>query len=452
MSDDAIALIALTSNALADYLATADERTRRWVATHQFRAAPYTACVVPSADGGIACALVGVNSATDLNALAHLPLSLPPGVYVLSTQGLQLDPKRAALGFALGSYQFTRYRRAKREPARLLAPLGQYLDEVAALVAATTRTRDLVNTPTEDMGPADLAAAAQAIAARFGAQFREWIGNELIEANFPAIHAVGRASHRAPRLIEVLAGDPSHPEVAIIGKGVCFDTGGLDIKPADGMRNMKKDMGGAAHAIALAELILERQLPIRLRLLVPAVENAISANAYRPGEIIRTRSGITVEIDNTDAEGRVILGDALSYAVESAPALIIDFATLTGAARVALGPELPPAFGNVDALRDRLVGISFEVQDPLWPMPLWQPYHAMLESSVADMTNSGPSRHAGAITAALYLSRFVPNSTPWLHIDTYAWNDSDRPGRPKGGEAMGLRAVYEFLKREYAAK
>ena len=451
MSDDAIALVALTSSTLDAYLATASERTRRWVGTHQFRAMPFSSCVVPDESGGIAEVLVGIAAATDLNALAHLPLTLPPGEYTLSDRGITLDPARAALSFALGRYQFTRYRKAKREPAQLLAPLGQYLDEVAALAAATTRTRDLVNTPSEDMGPADLAAAAQAIAKRFGAQFREWIGHDLIDANFPSIHTVGRASHRAPRLIEVLAGEPSHPEVVIVGKGVCFDTGGLDIKPADGMRNMKKDMGGAAHALALAELILERKLPIRLRLLVPAVENAISANAYRPGEVIRTRAGLTVEIDNTDAEGRVILCDALTYAAEFHPALIVDFATLTGAARVALGGDLPPVFSNTDALRDQLVGISFEVQDPLWPMPLWQPYHAMLESNIADLANSGASRYAGAITAALYLSRFVPQTTPWLHIDTYAWNDMDRPGRPKGGEAMGLRAVFELLKRKYAA-
>ncbi|MBK7144101.1 MAG: leucyl aminopeptidase family protein [Xanthomonadales bacterium] len=448
---DAIALVALTTADLDAYLATAAERTRRWVAAQQFRAQPLTSCVIPDADGGVAEVLVGIASASELNTLAHLPATLPAGDYSLCSRGVQLDHARVALGFALASYQFKRYKAARREPARLLAPLGTYLDEVAALVAATTRTRDLVNTPTEDMGPAELGTAAREIAERFGAQYREWIGNELLEANFPAIHAVGRASHRAPRLIEVRAGDPALPEVAIIGKGVCFDTGGLDIKAADGMRNMKKDMGGAAHAIALAELVLERRLPIRLRLLVPAVENAIGANAYRPGEVIRTRAGLSVEIDNTDAEGRVVLCDALAYAAESKPKLIVDFATLTGAARIALGPDLPALFGNNEPLRDRLVELGREVQDPLWPMPLWQPYLAMLESGIADLANSGPSRHAGAITAALYLQRFVPPNIPWLHLDTYAWNDNERPGRPRGGEAMGLRAVYELLKRDYGA-
>lgn len=446
---DAIHLVALGAADLDAHLAAAPDRTRRWVASQGFKALPLTQCIVPDEHGGIAEVLVGVGNGQDLNALAHLPMVLPPGDYMLGERGLRLDPARAALGFALGSYQFTRYKAARREPARLLAPLGGYLDEVAALAAATARTRDLVNTPTEHMGPAELGDAARAIATRFGAEYREWIGNELLDANFPAIHAVGRASHRAPRLLEVLAGDPALPEVAIIGKGVCFDTGGLDLKPADGMRHMKKDMGGAAHAIALAELVLERRLPIRLRLLVPAVENAVSANAYRPGEVIRTRAGLSVEIDNTDAEGRVVLCDALAYAAESKPALIVDFATLTGAARVALGPDLPALFGNDEALRDQLAAIGREVQDPMWPMPLWQPYLAMLESGIADLANAGPSKHAGAITAALYLQRFVPPATPWLHLDTYAWNDGERPGRPRGGEAMGLRAVYELLKRRY---
>jgi leucyl aminopeptidase len=446
---DAISLVALTPDDLDAYLATVPERVRRWVASQAFKALPLTHCLVPNDDGGIAEVLVGIINGQDLNTLAHLPLLLPPGNYALAERGTPLDARRVALGFALGSYQFHRYKRPRREPAKLLAPLGQYLDEVAALALATARTRDLVNTPAEDLGPAELGDTTRSIATRFGAQYREWVGNELLDANFPAIHAVGRASHRAPRLLEVLAGDPAHPEVAIVGKGVCFDTGGLDIKPPDGMRHMKKDMGGAAHAIALAELLLERRLPIRLRLLVPAVENAISANAYRPGEVIRTRAGLSVEIDNTDAEGRVILCDALAYAAESKPALIVDFATLTGAARIALGPDLPALFGNDDALRDQLVAIGRDVQDPLWPMPLWQPYLGMLESGIADLANAGPSKHGGAITAALYLQRFVPPTTPWLHLDTYAWNDSDRPGRPRGGEAMGLRAVYELLKRRY---
>lgn len=445
----AIALVALTAGDLESYLATAPQATRQWVASLQFKAAPQTHCLIPDAQGGIAEVLVGIANTKDMMSLAHLPMMLPPGDYALSERGVALDAQRAALGFALASYQFSRYRTPRREAARLLTPSTVDQTELSALIQATTRTRDLVNTPSEDLGPAELADVTRSIASRHQAEYREWIGNELLDSGFPAIHAVGRGSHRAPRLIELLAGDPAHPEVVIVGKGVCFDTGGLDIKPADGMRNMKKDMGGAAHAIALAELLLGQGLPIRLRLLVPAVENAISAQAYRPGEVIRTRAGLSVEIDNTDAEGRVILCDALAYAAEFKPELIIDFATLTGAARIALGPDLPAVFGNDDALRDQLVAIGREVQDPLWPMPLWQPYLAMLDSGVADLANAGPSRHAGAITAALYLQRFVPPTTPWLHLDTYAWNDNDRPGRPRGGEAMGLRAVHALLKRRY---
>jgi leucyl aminopeptidase len=443
------ALIALNSEALPAWLATANERERRWVAAQGFVANAGTHCVLPDADGGIGRVLVGVLKSDDLYALAQLPMQLPVGDYALSDEGLRLDPLRAALGFALGSYQFNRYRKAKRAPARLRAPAGIDAPMLEALTRASTLTRNLVNTPTEDMGPAHLAEVAQSFAIQYGAKFREWVGEDLIASGFPAIHAVGRASHRPPRLIELYWGDVAHPRVAIVGKGVCFDTGGLDIKPADGMRNMKKDMGGAAHALALAELVMRLRLPIRLHLLVPAVENAISSNAYRPGEVIATRKGLSVEIDNTDAEGRIVLCDALTYAVEQAPDLIVDFATLTGAARIALGADLPPIFGNDDALRDAAVAAGRATQDPIWPMPLWQPYLSMLESNIADIANSGASRYAGCITAALYLQRFVPDSVPWLHLDTYAWNDTDRPGRPRGGEALGLRAIFELLRQRY---
>lgn len=444
-------LIALDAQTLPAWRDGASAAQRCWIDTNAFVAAAGTHCLLPDGDGGIAAVLVGVGRRDDLYAIAQLPMQLPPGQYALADAGLKLDPLRAALGFALGSYQFTRYRTPRRAPATLQLPATidqQFFD---ALVRASALTRDLVNTPSEDMGPAHLAEVAASMAQAHGGVFREWVGDELLTQNFPAIHAVGRASHRAPRLIEVIWGDPAHPRVAIVGKGVCFDTGGLDLKPADGMRNMKKDMGGAAHALALAELLMRQRLPIHLHLLVPAVENAIAANAYRPGEVIATRKGLRVEIDNTDAEGRVVLGDALAYAAEFAPALIVDFATLTGAARVALGADLPPVFSNNDALRDDAVAAGVRVQDPIWPMPLWQPYLGMLDSTIADMANSGPSRYAGCITAALYLQRFVPEPLPWLHLDTYAWNDADRPGRPRGGEALGLRAIFELLRERYAA-
>ena len=307
-----------------------------------------------------------------------------------------------------------------------------------------------VNTPTEHMGPDQLEQLACEIAERHGAQIEVISGEDLLTRNFPAIHAVGRASHRAPRLIALRWGDEAHPHVAIVGKGVCFDTGGLDLKAADGMRNMKKDMGGAAHAIALAELIMARQLPLRITLLVPAVENAVGPNAYRPGEVIATRAGISVEIDNTDAEGRVVLCDALTYASELQPALILDFATLTGAARIALGPDLPALYSNDDALANAWLAAGAQQRDPLWHMPLWRPYWRYLTSTIADLANAGPSKMAGSITAALYLERFVPAQQKWAHVDVYSWNDADRPGRPTGGEAQGLRAAYAMLQARCA--
>jgi leucyl aminopeptidase len=273
-------------------------------------------------------------------------------------------------------------------------------------------------------------------------------GEDLLRENFPAIHAVGRASHRAPRLIELTWGDPSHPRLALVGKGVCFDTGGLDLKPSDGMRNMKKDMGGGAHAIALAGLVMARRLPVRLTLLVPAVENAVGPEAYRPGEVIATRKGLSVEIDNTDAEGRVILCDALAYAAEGQPDLILDFATLTGAARIALGPDLPVLFANDEALAAHWIGAGEIERDPVWRLPLWRPYLRYLDSTIADLANAG-SRMAGAVTAALYLEKFIPEGHRWAHLDVYSWNDTDRPGRPRGGEAMALRSVFAMLKARY---
>ena len=445
----AVPLVPVSAATLPAWLDLQDAATRRWCADTGFSGAAATWCALPGADGALSRVLVGMTDAPDLHALAHLPLALPEGDYVLAEGSVRLDPARAALGFALGAYQFTRYRQARRAPARLLLPSEADGLALRALAGASALVRDLVNTPTEHMGPADLAATASGIATAHGGKFQEWVGEELLSANFPAIHAVGRASHRPPRLLQVTWGDPKHPQVAIVGKGVCFDTGGLDIKPADGMRNMKKDMGGAAHAIALAELVMAARLPLRLNLLVPAVENAISGNAYRPGEVVRTRAGFHVEIDNTDAEGRVVLCDALTFAAQQRAELILDFATLTGAARIALGPDLPALFANRDALAAEILACGRDEQDPLWQLPLWQGYRPMLDSPIADFANSGPSRHAGAITAALYLERFVPPEIPWAHVDVYAWNDTDRPGRPKGGEAQGLRAFFRFLQRRY---
>lgn len=421
---------------------------RRWLSETGFEAAPGTFALLSDANGKLARVLVGVDATDALSAIAHLPRLLPEGSYYLAAEGVLADPLQAALGWALGAYEFTRYRKAKRAPAKL-AIAATDLQALAPLVDATAQVRDLVNTPTEDMGPKQLAEAVNQLGKTYKGKVREWVGDELLKANFPTIHAVGRASHRSPRLIELTWGKAEHPKLAVIGKGVCFDTGGLDLKPADGMRWMKKDMGGAAHAIALARLIMDAKLPVRLQLLIPAVENAVSGNALRPGEVVITRAGHSVEIDNTDAEGRLVLCDALAYASEQQPDLIVDFATLTGAARVALGPDLPALFANRDELADNVLAAGRDVNDPLWRLPLWRPYRKMLDSYLADFANAGPSRHAGAITAALYLERFVPESTAWMHLDTYAWNDADRPGRPRGGEAMGVRAFFAFLQRRY---
>lgn len=422
---------------------------RRWLADNAFEAKPGSVGLLSDANGKLVRVLVGVDANDALGALAALPRQLPEAVYHLADEGVLADRRQAALGWAFGAYEFTRYRKAKRGPAQLAVP-GDDLRALAPLIVATTQVRDLVNTPTEDMGPKHLADAIKQLGKTYKGKVREWVGDELLKANFPTIHAVGRASHRAPRLIELSWGKASHPKLVVVGKGVCFDTGGLDLKPSDGMRWMKKDMGGAAHAIALAGLIMQAKLPVQLTLLVPAVENAVAGNAMRPGEVITTRAGLTVEVDNTDAEGRLVLCDAMAYGVEQKPELIVDFATLTGAARVALGPDLPALFANADALADEVLAAGRAVDDPLWRLPLWRPYRKMLDSYIADFANAGASRHAGAITAALYLERFVPEGLPWVHLDTYAWNDADRPGRPRGGEAMGLRALFGYLQARFA--
>ena len=441
------AIIAIASSDYANFLAQAAEPARTWLAATEFRAAPHTHALLPDATGRIASVLVGVRDASDIYALSHLPLALPAGRYTLAPGfegGTVIAHDAAALSWQLGAYQFTRYKKARREPALLVLPPSPAISQAQNIFAAVKLVRDLVNTPTEDMGPQHLADVAKTLADEFGATFRQWVGEELLAENFPAIHAVGRASHRPPRLIELRWGNEAHPLVAIVGKGVCFDTGGLNIKGADGMRWMKKDMGGAAHALALARLIMQAKLPLRLHVLVPAVENAISGNAYRPGEVVQTRKGHTIEIGNTDAEGRVILADALAYAAEFTPGILIDFATLTGAARVALGPELPATFSNSEAWFTKLQTASQAAQDPLWRLPLWQNYNAMIDSHIATLNNTGGAQ-AGAITAALFLEHFVPREQAWIHIDTFSWNPKARPGRPEGGEAQSLRAVFAML-------
>ena len=382
--------------------------------------------------------------------LAKLGESLPDGIYKLASGA----PGPAALGWLLAQHRFDSYRSKKDEPERgarvLLTGEAATVDEMVRLADATALVRDLVNTPAGDLGPAELEQAARAEAKRSGAQVRVISGDELAEG-YPLIAAVGGAASpdRAPRLIELEWGKPGDPRLAVVGKGVCFDSGGLNLKPASGMRLMKKDMGGAAHALALARLIMAAKLPVRLHLLIPAVENAVSEGAYRPGDIIKSRKGLFVEIDNTDAEGRLILADALAKAIEDKPELIVDFATLTGAARVALGPDLPALFANQDELAGSIEDSARAVEDPLWRMPLWEPYEEMLKSDVADAANAPSSPMAGCITAALFLKKFVPDETPWAHLDTYAWRDAAKPGRPKGGDALGLRALFAALQQRF---
>lgn len=423
----------------------------QWLDAQTFSAGSGSLVLLPG-DGGIGGAVIGVADPHDPFAYAHAPLALPPGDWRIEGP-LDDDARRALqLGWGLGAYRFTRYKAPTRAPARLV--LDALYAETADVLDACLRVRDLVNTPTEHMGPQDLENAARELASAHGAQVEVVEGDALLDANFPAIHAVGRASHRAPRLIALRWNHAraDAPHVVLVGKGVCFDTGGLDIKTAVGMRNMKKDMGGAAHAIALAGLVMARNLPLRLTLLVPAVENAIGPNAFRPGEVIATRKGVSVEIDNTDAEGRIVLCDALTYAGELAPDLVLDFATLTGAARIALGPELPALYANDDALANDWLSAGTRERDPLWRMPLWQPYLRYLTSGIADIANASNTTMAGSVTAALFLQRFVARDLKWAHLDVYSWNDSDRAGRPAGGEAQGLRGAYAMLKSRYAGE
>jgi leucyl aminopeptidase len=426
--------------------------TRRWLTAVGFSGAADTHVLLPAADGSLQGVWAGVRDAAHPWVLSALPRALPPGHYHLAGEGaLALDTAAAAMSWELGSYAFDLYKAAPRAPAQLHLPSSDAAQRGLIMAAAIASTRDLVNTPAEHMGPAELAEAVRLVARQHGATFKQTVGDKLLAAGFPAIHAVGRAAARAPRLIELNWGKPRHPRLTLVGKGVCFDSGGLDIKGADGMRLMKKDMGGAANALGLAQLIMALRLPVRLQLLIPAVENAIAGNAYRPGDVFKTRKGLHIEIGNTDAEGRVILCDALAYGAESKPELLIDMATLTGAARVALGAQLPALFSRNTALARELVDRGLALRDPLWHMPLWRDYHGGIESDIADIVNTGKNALAGAINAAIFLEDFVPAEQEWLHIDLFAWNDGARPGRPVGGEAQTLRTLLAYLQERYAA-
>jgi leucyl aminopeptidase len=428
---------------------------RQWLTEQNFKGERHRVLLLPDAAGTLAAAVGGLGKRQGGVSLWHaagIAERLPPRRFKLAQEFSAAEATQLSLGFSYAAYRFDRYRQAKNDAATLEAPVNADANFVAHASEALHMARDWINTPAADFGPAELAAAARQLAATHQAAFKEWVGDELLAANFPAIHAVGRASSSAPRLVELRwapHGGENHPQVTLIGKGVCFDSGGLDIKPSAGMALMKKDMGGAAVALSLAHLIMSSKLRARLRVLVPAVENAISGNAYRPGDVLRTRKGLTVEVGNTDAEGRLVLCDALALADAEHPDLIIDFATLTGAARVALGPELPALFGSDEREVHALAQIAGAEHDPVWPMPLWAGYEDELASKIADLNNVASSNLAGAIFGALFLKRFVTESPRWLHIDLYAWNSKDRPGRGVGAEAQAVRGTYRYLVERY---
>ena len=451
----AIPIHATAPDGLSMLSAMLEAREAAWVAATGFTAKAGAVLLVPDSSGRIGSVFFGLGAADAGDRSPLLPgklaRDLPAGVYRLG-EGFG-DAGLACLAFALGAYRFTRYRADTADKPRLVVSEDVDLAGLTRMVDGVALARDLVNAGANDMGPADLAAAAAALAARRGAAFHEIVGDALLERNFPMIHAVGRAAAlgREPRLIDIVAGEATAAKVTIVGKGVCFDTGGLDIKPSSSMLLMKKDMGGAANALGLAEMILAARLPVRLRVLIPAVENAISGAAFRPGDVLKSRTGLTVEIGNTDAEGRLVLADALALAAEEEPDLLIDLATLTGAARVALGPEVVPFYTRDDALAADLARHATAVADPLWRLPLWGPYATMLDSKVADINNVSSAPFAGSITAALFLARFVPAATTWIHADIFAWNPSAKPGRPEGGEAQAIRALYAMIAERYGA-
>ncbi len=446
---NAVPIWFVTASTYPDVRKMLDDGARAFADAASFEPKPGRCLLLPGKNGlgGVLFGLEAADDPRDLFLPGRLPQQLPDGVYRFANE--PHDARLAALAFALGSYRFTRYRKAEKRQVELDLPQRIDRDDLEHVVEGVTLARDLINTPANDMGPADLEKAARELAGRHAADIRVIAGDDLLTQNFPLIHAVGRAAaaSAAPRLIDMSWGDTSHPRVTLVGKGVCFDTGGLDIKPDASMLNMKKDMGGAATALALAHMIMARGLKVRLRVLIPAVENSISGASFRPRDIYTSRKGITVEIGNTDAEGRLILADALALADEEKPALIADFATLTGAARVALGPDVPPFFTDDDDLAGELMGCATAENDPLWRLPLWRPYEAMLESKVADINNVGGGQ-GGAITAALFMRRFVTVKS-WLHFDVFAWTATAKAGRPEGGDCQAARALCALLAARY---
>jgi len=442
----------LTEEGLPGWLTEQPLQVRRWVESLNFMATPGEFCLLSDASGNLSGVLLGAKDENDVWQLGALPLQLPQNTYYLASTLKGHLLHQALIAWGMGAYQFTAYKKAEREAAQLFLPPDCHVDLVINVVESIYTVRDLVNTPPEDMGPLELAEEVVELGKQYNAVVTQIISEELLDEMYPAIFMVGRASYNSPRLIDLQWGDSQAPKLTLVGKGVCFDTGGLDMKSIKGMALMKLDMGGAAHALGLARMIMQANLPVRLRVLIPAVENSISGDAYHPSDVSTMRTGKTVEVTNTDAEGRLILADTLVEASSEKPDLLIDFATLTGAAKVALGPDLPAMFTNNDVLAKHIIAFANQNNDPVWRMPIYDEYLPYLDSNIADLSNCSSVPYGGSITATLFLKQFVDQDIPWLHFDIMAWNLEDRPAHPAGGEAVALRAVFDYLRQRFSSQ
>ena len=441
-----IAIIPLTSKELKDWLGTQDKQVANWVKSSCFTAKSGTICFMPKGNGKLAAVLLGIKDLNDFWAFGALPQELPTGNYFIKAADWKHEQlEKAAIAWGLGAYQFAAYKKHKNLAAKLKLTPAMNPEYVKSMVTATFLVRDLINTPAEHLTPQKLGIAVAKIGSQFHAKVKQTFGAKL-KRDYPAVYAIGKSSHNLPRLIELRWGKAKDPKITLVGKGVCFDSGGLNLKPPASMMHMKKDMAGAATALGVAKMIMEANLPVNLHLIIPAVENVVSSHSYKMGDIVQTRKKMTVEITNTDAEGRMILADALTLASESKPKLIIDFATLTGAATVALGAEIPALFSNNEKIAHKILEVATKEKEPMWRMPLYPPYREMLDSKVADIKNSASGSHGGAITAALFLKEFVAPNIPWIHLDIESMNYKTKPGRPEGGEALSLRTVFRFIK------
>lgn len=443
-AEKAVQIIPVLKNNFEKFIKKAPKNIKNWLIANDFKANGGELCLFADKNGELISVYIGITERNDITSFASVVLKLPAGNYYIDYK----VNKEVAIFWGLAQYKFSKYKKSQIKP-RVLTLAKNQLKEVRSIFESIVLIRDLINTPTEDLGPQELSLELEKLSQEYNADFSEVVGNDLMSLNFPAIYVVGRASNRDPRLLRMSWGKAKDPLICLVGKGVCFDTGGLDLKPSNGMRNMKKDMGGAAHAMGLAKLIMQMNLPIRLEVIIPAVENSVAGNAYRPGDVIKTRQGLTVEIGNTDAEGRLVLADALTLASELRPKLLLDFATLTGAARVALGLDVAAMFSNDNLIASQLQLLGEKFNDPIWQLPLYKGYKTSIQPAIADLSNTGDSPFGGAITAALFLEFFVGSKTPWVHFDIMAWNNSSRAGKPQGGEALAIRAVYEFLKQNF---